>query len=110
MKPVIAIVAGGYSSENTVSLQSAAGLLSFIDKDQYQVYEVILTRNWQVVISKMNNFLSTRMISVLLRNKNQIRFCIHHHTVRRGRRSVAGLFRMIGIPYSNCEIVASAPI
>lgn len=40
MKKVIAIVAGGDSSEHDVSLRSAAGIDSWIDKEQYDVYIV----------------------------------------------------------------------
>ena len=40
MKKVIAIVAGGDSSEHDVSLRSAAGINSWIDKEKYDVYIV----------------------------------------------------------------------
>lgn len=40
MKKVIAIVAGGDSSEHDVSLRSAAGIDSWIDKETYDVYIV----------------------------------------------------------------------
>lgn len=40
MKKVIAIVAGGDSSEHDVSLRSAAGIYSWIDKEKYDVYIV----------------------------------------------------------------------
>ena len=40
MKKVIAIVAGGDSSEHDVSLRSAAGIDSWIDKEKYDVYIV----------------------------------------------------------------------
>ena len=49
MKSIIAIVAGGDSSEVVVSLKSAAGLLSFMDQDKYQVYQVTLTKEAWVV-------------------------------------------------------------
>ncbi len=42
MKKVIAIVAGGDSSEWEVSLRSAAGLNSFIDGDKYTKYIVTI--------------------------------------------------------------------
>ena len=49
MKKVIAIVAGGDSSEWEVSLRSAAGLNSFIDGDKYTKYIVtIVGKKWQV--------------------------------------------------------------
>lgn len=40
MKKIIAIVAGGDSSEHDVSLRSAAGIYSWIDKEKYDVYIV----------------------------------------------------------------------
>ncbi|MDR1402727.1 MAG: D-alanine--D-alanine ligase, partial [Tannerellaceae bacterium] len=44
MKKYIAIVAGGDSSERVVSLKSAEGIYSFIDKDKYFLYIVIVKR------------------------------------------------------------------
>ena len=42
MKRTIAIVAGGDSSELVVSLRSAQGLYSFIDKERYNLYICLL--------------------------------------------------------------------
>lgn len=42
-KKIIAIVAGGDSSEHDVSLRSAAGIDSWIDKEKYDVYVVEVT-------------------------------------------------------------------
>ena len=44
MKRIIAIVAGGDSSEHDVSMRSAEGIYSFIDKDKYTLYIVELTK------------------------------------------------------------------
>ena len=44
MKRIIAIVAGGDSSEHDVSMKSAEGIYSFIDKDIYKVYVIELGR------------------------------------------------------------------
>lgn len=44
MKPIIAIVAGGYSGEYTVSLRSAAGISSWIDRQLFEVYTYIIER------------------------------------------------------------------
>ena len=47
MKKNIAIVAGGDQSEVVVSKKSAAGLLTFIDTEKYNLYLVILEgNNW----------------------------------------------------------------
>ena len=42
MKRNIAIVAGGDSSEIVISLKSAEGIFSFLDKDKYNVYIAIV--------------------------------------------------------------------
>lgn len=48
MKKVIAIVAGGDSSEHDVSLRSAAGIDSWIDKEKYDVYIVeVSSQVWE---------------------------------------------------------------
>lgn len=44
MKRTIAIVAGGDSSEHGVSMKSAEGIYSFIDKEKYNLYIVELTK------------------------------------------------------------------
>ena len=49
MKKNIAIVAGGDSSEIVVSLKSAEGIYSFIDKDKYNLYIAIVKKGeWAV--------------------------------------------------------------
>ena len=42
MKRTIAIVAGGDSSEYHVSLRSAEGLTSFMDKERYELWTVVI--------------------------------------------------------------------
>ena len=54
MKRKIAIVAGGDSSENPVSLRSAATILEYMDKDKYEPYILeIEGKNWQVHTSAL---------------------------------------------------------
>ena len=45
MKKIIAIAAGGDSSEHDVSLRSAEGIYSFIDKDLYEPYIIEIKGN-----------------------------------------------------------------
>ena len=48
-KRTIAIVAGGDSGEYEVSLRSAAGIDSFLDKERYTTYTVIIRgTDWHV--------------------------------------------------------------
>ena len=50
MKRNIAIVAGGDTSEIVVSLRSAQGIYSFIDKEKYNLYIVEMEgRRWEAV-------------------------------------------------------------
>ena len=42
MKRKIAIIAGGDSSEHEVSLRSAAGIYSFMDKERYDITIVVM--------------------------------------------------------------------
>ena len=52
MKKQIALVAGGYSGEYEVSLKSADGLYSFIDRTRYDLHRVLLTREaWSVLLA-----------------------------------------------------------
>lgn len=51
MKRTIAIIAGGDSSEHDVSMRSAQGIFSFIDKNKYDCYIVeIKGRSWQALL------------------------------------------------------------
>ncbi len=51
MKRTIAIVAGGDSSEHDVSLRSAQGIYSFIDKDRYDCYIIEISGlKWEAVL------------------------------------------------------------
>lgn len=50
-RPIIAIVAGGYSGEYEVSLRSAAGILSWIDTEQFAPYIYVIERErWYAVL------------------------------------------------------------
>lgn len=51
MKRIIAIVAGGDSSEHDVSMKSAEGIYSFIDKETYKVYTIELGhKGWNAIL------------------------------------------------------------
>ena len=53
MKKHIAIIAGGDSSEHEVSLRSAAGIYSFLDKERYEVHIVrVRGRQWEAEVEE----------------------------------------------------------
>lgn len=50
-KPIIAIVAGGYSGEYAVSLRSAQGIASWIDPELFEVYTILIEREgWSALV------------------------------------------------------------
>jgi len=112
MKKNIAIVAGGDSSEVVVSLKSAAGLYSFMDKERYNVFIVtIVGKVWQlewsdtekIVIDK-NDFSFTREG---VRTTFDFAYITIHGTP--GENGILqGYFELSGIPYSCCGVLAAA--
>ncbi len=112
MKRIIAIVAGGDSSEHDVSMRSAEGIYSFIDQDKYTLYIVELTRQkWEALLPD-----GTRA-SV---DKNDFSFVhdgqkiipdfayITIHGTPGENGILQGYFDLIGIPYSTCDVLVSA--
>ncbi|MBQ7824529.1 MAG: D-alanine--D-alanine ligase, partial [Bacteroidaceae bacterium] len=54
-KKNIAVIAGGDSSEFAVSLKSAEGIFSFLDKEKYNVFVALLSKKeWKVKIDETN--------------------------------------------------------
>ncbi|MDD4489922.1 MAG: D-alanine--D-alanine ligase [Paludibacter sp.] len=112
MKPTIAIVAGGDSSEVVVSLKSAVGLLSFMDRARYNVYQVILTKEvWVVNITENEQVEIDKSDFSFFNQGNKIKFDFAYITIHGtpGEDGILqGYFDLIGIPYSTCGVLASA--
>lgn len=112
MKKNIAIVAGGNSSEVVVSLKSAAGLLSFLDKERYNLFIVtIVGKDWYVKLSARKQVeINKYDFSFTLNNKN-IRFDFAYITIHGtpGENGILqGYFDLIELPYSTCGVLTSA--
>lgn len=114
MKPIVAIVAGGDTSEFEVSLRSAQGIYSFIDKDKYTLYIVEMHgTDWHVRLDEQG---TTRPVdrndfSFTDADGNRVKFdyayiTIHGTPGEDGR--LQGYFDMLGIPYSCCGVLASS--
>ena len=111
-KRIIAIVAGGDSSENPVSLRSAATILEYMDKNRYEPYIVeIEGKNWQVHIKDgvtapvdRNDFSFT---FEGIRKVFDYAYITIHGTP--GENGVfEGYLRLMRIPFSTCDVLASA--
>jgi D-alanine-D-alanine ligase len=112
MKKNIAIVAGGDSSEVVVSLKSAAGLYSFIDKEIYNVFIVtIVGQLWQVELSPNEKVTIDKNDFSFVHSGLVTKFDFAYITIHGtpGENGILqGYFELIGVPYSCCGVLAAA--
>lgn len=113
MKRTIAIVAGGDTSEYEVSLRSAQGIYSFIDKDKYILYIVTMHGlDWYVQLSEEKSVpIDRNDFSFMKEDGEKVTFdfayiTIHGTPGEDGR--LQGYFDMLHIPYSCCGVLAAA--
>ena len=108
----IAIVCGGDSSEHDVSLRSAQGIYSFIDKERYNAYIVdVKGTNWQVELPdgttsrvNMNDFSYKADGKTCFFDYAYI--TIHGTPGENG--IMQGYFDLVGIPYSTSDVLVEA--
>ena len=104
MKRTIAIVAGGDTSEFHVSLRSAQGIYSFIDKEKYTLYIVEMQGlRWEVQLPDGTKVPVDRNDFSFMLGMEKIKFdfayiTIHGTPGEDGR--LQGYFDMLHIPYS----------
>lgn len=112
MKRTIAIVAGGDSSELPVSLRSAEGIYSFIDKEKYTLYVVEMQGlRWEVRLPEGGMGPIDRNDFSFIHNGEPIKFDFVYITIHGtpGENGLLqGYFDMIKMPYSGCGVLASA--
>ena len=112
MKRKIAIVAGGDSSENPVSLRSAATILEYMDKDKYEPYILeVEGKKWQVHVSDgINAPVDRNDFSFTYNGVKTVfdyAYIIIHGTP--GENGVfEGYLRLMRIPFSTCDVLPSA--
>jgi D-alanine-D-alanine ligase len=108
----IAIVAGGDSSEVVVSLKSAAGIYSFMEKERYNVYIVTLVGNqWQVELNENEKPELDRNDFSFTHSGVKTTFDFAYITIHGtpGENGILqGYFDLIGMPYSCCGVLAAA--
>lgn len=112
MKRNIALVAGGYSGEYVVSVQSAAVIEHHLDPGKYRVFKISITREgWfhtdplgQKIAVDKNDFSLT--VSDEKITFDAVFIGIHGTPGEDGK--LQGYFDMLGIPYTSCGAVTSA--
>ncbi len=110
MKKNIALLAGGYTGEYVISLQSAQTIENNIDTEKYNVYKIIITRDSWIYDGDNKIDVDKNDFSITL-DKKRIKFdmafiAIHGTPGEDGR--LQGYFDMLKIPYNTCNAVVSA--
>lgn len=112
MKRIIAICGGGDTSEYQVSLRSAQGIYSFIDKEKYTLYIVQMHGlDWHVQLPDGATVPIDRNDFSFQLDGKKVKFdfayiTIHGTPGEDGR--LQGYFDMLHIPYSCCGVLAAA--
>ena len=111
-KRTIAIIAGGDSSELPVSLRSAQGIYSFIDKERYNLYIVEMQgKRWEVVLPNGEKTPIDRNDFSFTENGEKKNFDFAYITIHGtpGENGILqGYFDLISLPYSSCNVLVSA--
>ncbi|MBR6287395.1 MAG: D-alanine--D-alanine ligase [Bacteroidaceae bacterium] len=112
MKRTIAIVAGGDSSEHDVSLRSAQGIYSFMDKEKYNVYIIEITgMKWEAVLADGSRTAVDRNDFSFADNGTKVRPDYAYITIHGtpGENGILqGYFDLIGMPYSTSNLLVEA--
>ncbi len=108
----VALMAGGYSGESVISVQSAALIRAHLDPGEFEVYTILVTRgSWSWQSPEGNQVEVDRNDFSLPYRGRTIRFkavfiAIHGTPGEDGR--LQGYLDMLSIPYTGCGVVTSS--
>ncbi len=108
----IALMAGGYSGEYEVSINSAGNIAAELNKEKYHVYTILVNRsNWFYVSLEGENIEVDKNDFSINVSGEKIKFdaafiTIHGTPGEDGK--MQGYLDMLGIPYNNCDAATSA--
>lgn len=110
-KPLIAFITGGYSGEAEISYKSAITITNNIDTEKFDYHTIdIRTDGWfcqyqgeQLPVDR-NDFSVT--IGEIKKNFDAVLVGIHGTPGEDGK--LQGYFDMLGLPYTSCDVTASA--
>lgn len=112
MKRIIAIIAGGDSSELPVSLRSAQGIYSFIDAEKYERYIVeIQGLRWEVCLPDGTKTPIDRNDFSFTYDGEKVKFDFAYITIHGtpGENGLLqGYFDLIRLPHSCCDVLPAA--
>ena len=106
-KKKVGVIFGGKSTENEVSKLSAKSVLSQIDKEKFEVYEIYIDKEgiwWETQEQKQVKKIENEM--EYLKNMNVVFPVLHGLYGEDG--TIQGLLEMLQIPYVGCGVLASS--
>ncbi len=112
MKKKIALVAGGYTGESVVSMNSAKTVYQHLDKEKYEVYNLVIdNESWRYIDDNGGTHSIDRNDFSIQVDGTKINFdaafiIIHGTPGEDGK--LQGYFDMIGMPYTTCDAATSA--
>src|SRR5690242_3671313 len=112
MQKNIALVAGGYSGEYVISVQSALTIEQHMDKERYRVYKIIISREgWYHTTDDGRRVEVNRNDFSLELSGCRITFdavFIGIHGTPGEDGKLQGYFDMLQLPYTGCGAITSA--
>lgn len=111
MKKNIALLAGGYSGEYEISIQTAKTIEKNLDSSRFNVYKIIVTREeWSHMAGDQKILVDKNDFSLNIKGEKIIFDCvfiaIHGAPGEDGR--IQGYLDMLKIPYTTCNSIVSA--
>ncbi len=110
-KKKIAVVYGGYSSEIVISRKSAQGILSFIDHEKFDVFQIVIEQNkWCAIVEGNEYPVSKEDFSFSLNGEKIVPDCayITIHGTPGEDGLLQGYLKMLGIPHTTCDLLPAA--
>ncbi len=112
MKKNIALVTGGYSGEAVISYKSATTIQNNLDRDQYNVFKINITREgWYYEPGQGVPVAVDKNVFTIQQEGQKIRFdavLIALHGTPGEDGKLQGYFDMLNIPYTGCNAATSA--
>jgi len=112
MKKIIAIIAGGDSSEFEVSLRSAAGISSWLDREKFIVYTIeVKGLDWAAHLQDGSKAEVNRHDFSFMENGQKVKPDFAYITIHGtpGENGILqGYFDLMHIPYSSCSLLVAA--
>ena len=112
MKKNIAIIMGGFSSENEISLKSGNVVFEALDTNKYNLYRVHIFKNkWVYIDSKEQEFhIDKNDFSVSIHGKKTTFDCVFNsiHGSPGEDGFMQGYFSLLKIPQTSCEMYQAA--